>query len=69
MASNYGLAPGAGTGEDPHTAGQSSNYGEPSSNLQNINRDTSQSGNPADGIPIDNSIQHYELPNLTQCKL
>lgn len=57
MASNYGgLAPGAGTGDDPNTAGQSSNYGEPSSNLQNINKDTSQSGNPADGIPIDNSI-------------
>ena len=40
-------------------------YGEPSSNLQNITRDPSGSGAPPDNIPIDNSIMHYELPNLT----
>lgn len=32
-----------------------------------MNRDlNSQVGVLQDSIPIDNSIQHYELPNLTQ---
>ena len=45
-------------------------YGEPNSNLQNITRDTSGGANAGhtDNIPIDNTIQHYELPNLTQRK-
>ena len=65
-------APGAGTMDaDPNTNSFNNQYGEPSSNLQNINRDSSNAGTGAiaDAIPIDNSIQHYELPNLTQCKL
>ena len=42
-------------------------YGDPSNNLQNITKDPSASG-PTDNIPIDNTIMHYELPNLTQRK-
>ena len=52
-------------------------YGEPNQNLQNIGSRSNNEVNPqyqgantiGDSIPIDNSIQHYELPNLTQCKL
>lgn len=27
-----------------------------------------KSTNAGDSIPIDNSVNHYELPNLAQCK-
>ena len=61
--SNFG-APGA---DDTNSASQNfrTQYGEPNTNLGGIN---SNGSNPADSIPIDNSIQHYELPNLTQRK-
>jgi len=52
-------APGAGTMDaDPNTNSFNNQYGEPSSNLQNINRDSSNAGTGAiaDAIPIDNSI-------------
>ena len=69
--SNQGVPPGAGNVEaDQYTNSFNNQYGEPSSNLQNINKDSSNAGTAnVDVIPIDNSIQHYELPNLTQCKL
>ena len=72
FSGNQGVAPGAGNADqDQNTNSFNNQYGEPSTNLQNINKDSSNAGtgNMADVIPIDNSIQHYELPNLTQCKL
>jgi hypothetical protein len=52
-------------------------YGEPSNSIQGIGSRPTGYDNPAfngansmgDAIPIDTSIQHYELPNLTQRKL
>jgi hypothetical protein len=35
-----------------------------------VNKDISKrSTNAGDSIPVDSSIHHYELPNLTACKL
>lgn len=71
---NYGGAAAAPSGDDSFL----NQYGEPSASLQNVgNKASSYEPNPAyngansmgDVIPIDTSIQHYELPNLTQRKL
>lgn len=70
-----GIAP---SGEEENSF--QNQYGEPSTNLQNtgvgsrnggseVNNNYNGANTVTDTIPIDNSIQHYELPNLTQRKL